>query len=101
VYLQPHRENPFCGKPGCTPPVGAEVGTGPSINAWFGAFELQCPCGACRMINLLVGQVVPCKGCPRIFRIADFRWNAERSNIDIIFDVGIRKEDPASKIVIG
>lgn len=92
---------PFCGKPGCVPPPqGAEVGSGPSIEAWFGAFEIKCPCGACRMSNLLVGQVIVCRGCPRIFRIADFKWDETAKNINIVFDVGLRKEDPASKLIL-
>lgn len=99
----PNVRTPWCGKPGCTledariaaaSSVATEIGKKPTVHSWFGAFELECPCGSFSMQNLRLNAVLACRNCPRVFRIDGFGANEENGSLQVALSMGIREEAP-------
>lgn len=99
----PNIRTPWCGKPGCTledariaaaSSVATEIGKKPTVHSWFGAFELECPCGAFSMQSLKVGLVIACRSCVRVFRIDGFGQNEDTGALQVGLSMGIREPQP-------
>lgn len=98
---------PYCGKPGCTLEDAQlkaaaanvpEIGKKPVVHSWFGAFELECPCGAYSMQNLRVGQVILCRKCPRAFRVDGFGVGEDQQSLQVALTIGIREPGDEQKV---
>lgn len=103
----PQVKTPWCGKAGCTledaqlaaaASTVTEIGKKPVVHSWFGAFELECPCGSFSMQNLRVGGIFKCRVCPRVFRIDGFGYNEETGALQVALSMGIREE--GTKVVV-
>lgn len=102
-FCTPSRvEVPVCALPACLHAAeqASSIGQQPKVGGWFCAFELECVCGTVRMTSAQIGLVVDCRKCPRLWRIEGFQYNPETESLSVALTLGIRRPDPASKLLM-